>query len=124
MSFAVAQYRTTKLAVQSPLSSLIAVYEGALRFLETAVTCDAERNIAGRGVALSRAHAIVTELRAGLDHQVAPEIAGQLDRLYDFVQHQILQATLRNSASEVAPAIDVLQRLLSAWKEIAKQGTP
>ena len=124
MSFAVARYRTTKLAVQSPLSSLIAVYEGAIRFLQTAVTCDAERNIAGRGAALSRAHAIVTELRAGLDHQVAPELAAQLASLYDFVQHQILQATLRNSASEVVPAIDVLERLLSAWREIAKQGTP
>ena len=51
-------------------------------------------------------------------------IAAQLDSLYDFVQHQILQATLRNSASEVVPAIDVLERLLSAWREIAKQGTP
>jgi flagellin-specific chaperone FliS len=55
---------------------------------------------------------------------VAPELAAQLDSLYDFVQHQILQATLRNSASEVVPAIDVLERLLSAWREIAKQGTP
>lgn len=124
MSFAVSQYRTTKLAGQSPLASLIAVYEGAIRFLRSAIACDAKKDIAGRGMALSRAHAIVTELRAGLDHAAAPEIAARLDGLYDFVQHRITVATVQGAASEVVPAIDVLERLLSGWREIAKGGTP
>jgi flagellar protein FliS len=122
MSFAVAQYRTTKLTAQSPLSSLIAVYEGAIRFLRNAIACEAGRDLAGRGTSLSRAHAIVTELRAGLDHAAAPEIAGKLDGLYDFVQHRITEATIKNAASEVVPAIDVMERLLSGWREIAHGG--
>ena len=92
-------------------------------FMRTALECDARRDLAGRGMALSRSHAIITELRAALDHDKAPEVAGQLDSLYDFVQHQITEATVRGAASEVLPAISVLERLASAWKEIQK-GTP
>lgn len=119
MSFAVSQYRTARVTTQSPLSSVIALYDGAIRFLRTAIAADGRRDIAGRGMALSRAHAIVTELRAALDHDKAPEVAGQLDGLYDFVQHRITEATVHGAASEVEPAITVLERLVSGWREIA-----
>lgn len=124
MSFAVSQYRTARLTTQSPLAVVISLYDGAIRFLKTAIECDARRDIPGRGMALSRAHAIVTELRAALDHEKAPDVAGQLDGLYDFVQHQITEATVRGAASEVEPAIRVLESLGSAWREIAQKGTP
>lgn len=124
MSFAVSQYRTTKLAVQSPLSSLIALYEGTIRFLRQAIESEEKRDLAARGMSLSRAHAIVTELRAALDHAAAPEIAGRLDGLYEFVQHRITEATIRGRAAEVTPGIEVMERLLSAWREVAKGTNP
>ena len=35
MSFAVSQYRTARLTTQSPLSAVIALYDGAIRFMRT-----------------------------------------------------------------------------------------
>jgi flagellar protein FliS len=65
----------------------------------------------------------VSELTMTLDHERAPEMAAELTRLYDFVLRAISDATAKADPSLVLPAIDVLDRLRSAWSEIARRGS-
>lgn len=122
MSFAAAQYQTARVQTAGPLAIVISLYEGALRFLRDAVARQARGDLGGRGVALSRAHAIVTELKATLDHDKGGAVAAELDALYDFTLDRVARATLENDAGAVEPAITVLERLLSGWREIARRG--
>lgn len=120
MSFALAQYRTTSVNTASPLGLVVALSRGAVRSLREAVSHHDAGRVGPRGQALSRAHAIVSELQATLDPAHAPELCAQLDGLYDFVLHRITQATLRSDAHQAAPAIAVMEQLASAWAELER----
>ena len=121
MSFAALQYQSARVRTASPVQLVVSLYEGALRFLREARAHQEAGDIAQRGVALSRAHAIVSELRATLDHERAPEMSAQLDGLYDFVIDRINTASGAGDASLVEPAIGVLTTLHGAWAEFARR---
>lgn len=121
MSFAVAQYQQARVNTVSPVQVLVSLYQGAVRFLREAIARHEARDLAGRARSLAKAHAILCELRATLDHDRAPELCAQLDGLYDFCLHRIQAATIENDGQAVEPAITVLENLLAAWSEIARR---
>lgn len=121
MSFAALRYQSARVNTASPVTLVVSLYEGAMRFLREAIVHDRARELGRRGVALSRAHAIVTELKVTLDHERAPELSAQLDGLYDFVLDRIGEATRKGDATLIEPALSVLGNLLAAWTEIAKR---
>jgi flagellar protein FliS len=120
MSFGINQYRSARVQTASPVGVLVQLYDGAIRFLREARGHMKESDVANKGIKLSKAHRIVTELQATLDKEKAPDLCDQLDSLYDFVLHQITEANVKNDASMVEPAIEVLQTLRAAWGEIAE----
>ena len=123
MSFAVAQYRSSQVQTASPARIIVQLYDGTLKFIRLATQALEARDYAAKGVHLSRAHAIVAELRANLDITRAPELCGELDRLYVYVLDCITEANLKASAKPLAPAVKVLEQLRSAWAQVADEGT-
>lgn len=121
MSFAVAQYKTARIETASPVQIVVQLYDGAIRFMRQAKECIDNKDPGGKGVALRRAHAIVSELQVALDQNKAPELGAQLDRLYEYVLHQITDANMKNSAEPLDPAINVMLNLRSAWAQIATE---
>jgi flagellar secretion chaperone FliS len=119
MSFAVAQYRSNQVQTASPARVIVQFYDGALKFIRLAGQSIESRNYAAKGVQLSRAHAIVSELRTNLDPTHAPELCAELDRLYGYVLDCITEANLKMDAKPLAPAIKVLEDLRSAWAQVA-----
>lgn len=122
MSFAALQYQNTRVTTGSPLEVVVSLYEGAIRALREATVHHERGEIAKRGLAMSRAHAIVSELSLTLDHERAPELSSDLARLYDFVLRTISEATMKADPMQLVPAIHVLTQLHSAWVEIARRG--
>lgn len=120
MSFAVSQYRSNQVQTASPAQVIVQFYEGALRFIRQAEQHIAARNYAGKGERLSRAHAVIAELRANLDHTRAPELCAELDRLYVYVLDCITEANMKTDAAPLANACKVLEQLRSAWAQIAE----
>lgn len=121
MSFALNKYRSTRTTTVSPLQVLLQLYDGALKYLQAGADAMDAGNPAARGVALSKAHAIVSELQATLDDSQAPELCAQLHSLYDFVLEQITAANLRRETKPIDDAVKVLVELRSAWSELAAQ---
>ncbi len=74
-----------------------------------------------RAEALRRAHAIVTELQVTLDHERAPELAAQLDALYDFVLDRITRGNLHQDPEPLAEAEKILIELLEGWRAVRDQ---
>lgn len=123
MSFAVAQYRSNQVQTASPARVIVQFYDGALRFLKLANQALETRDYAAKGVHLSRAHAIVAELRANLDPTRAPELCAELDRLYVYVLDCITEANMKADAKALAPATKVLEQLRAAWAQVADEPT-
>lgn len=121
MSFALNKYRTTRTTTVSPLQVLVQLYDGALRYLRSGADAIDAMDPGKRGVALSKAHAIVSELQATLDDSQAPELCAQLHSLYDFVLDQITTANLKQETKPIDDAMKILAELRSAWSELAEQ---
>jgi flagellar protein FliS len=122
MSFAVAQYRQSNVETASPAQIVVKLYDGAIKFMRQGQAAIQSRELAKKGTALSKAHAIVSELQATLRSEHAPELCDSLDRLYEFVLYQITEANRQSKPELLDPAIRVLDELRSAWAEVAKQG--
>jgi len=124
MSFAVAQYQSSRMETSSPVQVVVALYDGALRFLRTAAMALDADDLPGKGEALNRAHAIVTELLVTLDHERAPELSGQLEALYSFVLDRIVRANTDCDVERIDDAMRALLPLRDAWAQLARAGRP
>ncbi|MEO0323250.1 MAG: flagellar export chaperone FliS [Myxococcota bacterium] len=121
MSFAVAKYRSAKTTTASPVQIVVQLYEGSLKYLRQARGCVERKDYAGKGVALRKAHAIITELQATLRPEHAPELCEQLYALYDFVLFRITETNLKNDPALLEGPLQVLGELREAWIELLTQ---
>jgi flagellar protein FliS len=123
MSFAAMRYQSTQISTESPVGLVVSMYDGALRFLREGVAHQRGGRPGPRGASFSRAHAVITELRATLDHERAPELSAQLDGLYGFVLDCIGEATRSGDVERVEPAIAVLETVSDAWRQLARRSS-
>lgn len=115
-------YRSTQAQTSSPLELVVMLYDGVLKFLADAERAFAAGDIKARAHAISRAMAIVDELRNTLDLQNGGAVAEELDRLYDFVGERLFAATRDRDAGPVGEARRVLSSLADAWRTLAAAG--
>lgn len=101
-----------------PVKLVRLLYQGAIRFLDTAATCDPSQANSKFNYWLGRAEEVVVELRLGLDPSHAPEIAEGLTDLYLFIETSIASARNERNAAPLAGARSVLTTLLEAWTAI------
>jgi flagellar secretion chaperone FliS len=123
MSFGLSQYHSQQVQSASPARVIVQFYDGALRFIRQAEQSLSVRDFAGKGTQLTRAHAVVSELRNNLDHTRAPELCAELDRLYVFVLDCITEANTKADPKPLTGACKVLEQLRSAWVQLADEPT-
>lgn len=119
MSFATAQYRAATVETATPGQVVVRLYDAAIRFVAQANALPIATDAEARSAKLRRAHAIVTELQASLIHSHAPDLCGELDRLYDFVLHAVAKSVVEEDPTLLGGAINVLRELRGAWAELA-----
>jgi len=96
------------------------LYDGAISFIGIAKKRLQQNDIAGKGLYLAKASAIVGELSSSLNMEEGGEIAGNLRRLYDYVLDRLLVANANNDPAIFDEAENILNTLRSAWKDIEK----
>ncbi|NII09201.1 flagellar export chaperone FliS [Oleiagrimonas sp. C23AA] len=78
-------------------------------------------NVTGKGESFARALAMVTELRASLDHSVDSQFSARLDSLYDYVSRRLLTAQLNDDLVALNECISLITPVRDAWHEIREQ---
>jgi flagellar protein FliS len=116
---AVQQYTATAVETGSPARLVAMLYQGALKYIGEADEAIATGDTARKGDRINRAMRIVQELGNALDENVAPELVTQLTLLYEYVEHELLQASTYNRRSHLEHCRRVLARLASSWEELA-----
>lgn len=95
------------------------LFEGALAAVADARFKLASGDIPGRGLAISKAIAIVEQgLLASLDLARGGEIAARLDGLYRYICTRLLEANLKEQAKPLEEVSSLLQELQGAWASI------
>ena len=115
---AASAYREAAIASAPPIKLVRLLYQGALRFLDRGIACD-PRDPRSRFVDwLTRADAVVAELRVSLVKEHAPEVAGALEQLYLYAEAEIQRALAERAVEPAHHARSVLATLLEAWDQV------
>ena len=118
---AAATYQRNAVLTASPEKLVRMLYDGAIKQLEKSragLDNPSTARSQDVGQALGKAMGIIGELRASLDHAAGGEIAGDLDRLYEFSLDQLSQANLSRTPAGVNNALQVLRTLKEGWDGI------
>ena len=114
-------YRQTAVTTASKEQVLIMLYEAAIKHLKKASECCQNKDLAGKGAAVGKAHDIINELSNALDFTVGGDIAKNLERLYMFMVEQIVQGNITNDTAKFDHARKLLENLLEGWKGAVAQ---
>lgn len=115
------QYKKTSIESANKEKLLLLMYEGAIRFVKLAITAIDNKDIAGRGLNIGKAYAVVIELSSTLDHSVGGEVAENLDSLYRFMTDKLTQANIRSDKQALEDVLKILNTLYSGWKQAIEQ---
>lgn len=78
--------------------------------------------IADKGELIGKSIAIIGGLREALDHEAGGELAGNLDRLYDYMIRRLTDANRNNDAAALTEVASLLSEVKSGWDGIAQYG--
>ena len=95
------------------------LFEELLQSLSAARGALARQQIAEKGAAIGKAVRILDEgLRAGLNLKQGGELAGNLDRLYEYCIAQLTRANARNDDALLLEVRTLVEPLALAWQQI------
>lgn len=110
-------YETNYVTTATPEKLLVMLHEGAIKFLRLAELAIDDKNIERRSHNLVKAQDILFELRVTLNHD-AGEIASNLEKLYEYMHHQLVQANIKNDKNLVIEVREMITELKEIWKQI------
>jgi len=98
------------------------LYEGAITFFKQAIQGLEEKDIGKFCRYLSKGQAIIAELMNTLDAEKGGAIAGDLERLYEFILFYSTEANLHRDGTRLQKCIDLITPVYVAFKEVVDSG--
>lgn len=98
------------------------LYDGALRFVGEARGALARNDVPARGEAVSRALAVIAELQNTLDVAGGGDVGKELDRLYNYINSRLLDATAKHDAHALEEVHALLSTVRGAWAQVGAGG--
>lgn len=92
--------------------------EGTLKRIAQAKGAIERNDIATKGECIGKAIDIVGELQGSLRDTDTDEVAGNLDRLYEYMSRTLLQANLESSQQKLDEVAGLLIEIKSGWDAI------
>ena len=111
----------TSIENASPHRLIQMLMDGALARLAQAKGHMKANSIAQKGEDISMAISIIGGLRDSLDHKKGGEIANNLESLYEYMSHRLMESNLKNDTSMIDEVYGLLMEIKSAWDEIANR---
>lgn len=122
---ALSQYRQVRSAEAEagadPHRAIELLLAGVIERLRHAGACIERGDIAGKGLAISRAIDIVQGLRLALDHSAGGSIAAGLESLYVYAETELVRANAGNDLASLRDIAGLFAEIHGAWKAIPGQ---
>jgi flagellar protein FliS len=115
------RYKEVAINTANPLQLIVMLYDAAICSLKEAREHLAHKNIAARSRSINKSIAIISELHSCLNLEAGGEIAGSLNRLYDYMKRRIFTANVEQSCEPLCEIENLLENLCSAWRELLSQ---
>ncbi len=110
-------YRRVDVETASQGKLIAMLFNGAIQRAEEAKRQIERNNIGSVHNNLIRAQEIVAELRGALNME-AGQVAENLDRIYDYCHHLLVQANIKKDVALLDEAAGLLTQLRDTWHEL------
>jgi flagellar secretion chaperone FliS len=114
-------YRKTNIITSDPARLIIMCYEGAIDSLKLAKEKIKAKDYEKKASAIKKAQDIIEELICSLNFEKGGEIASNLESLYNYMVKKIVKGDLNKDVESIDEVIGMLNKLLSAWQEVASR---
>ena len=123
---AITTYRETRIVTASQGQLILMLYGEAVRQLDYALNLleknDTEKKVPARiekiGKSVMKTQEIVSELMVSLDFEQGGEIAKNLFSLYNWFNHELMEANISQDARRLSTVRNHLDDLRNAWQEM------
>lgn len=115
------RYREIAITTANPLQLVVMLYDAAIHSAQEAQEHLRNGSIDGRSRSINKCIAVISELQMCLDMKAGGEIAGSLDRLYDYMKRGLVRANAEQSIAPLTEIEALLDNLRSAWRELVAQ---
>ena len=113
-------YRRVDIETASQGKLIVMLFNGAIQRAEEAARQLAAGNTNRAHEHLVRAQDILAELRGALNPE-AGEIAAQLGRVYEYLNHLLVRANVRKDAEPLEECLGYLRELRDTWEKAFQQ---
>lgn len=114
------QYLHQKVLTASREKLLLLTFEIAIDACSKAEEMVRIFDFQGTNGALKTAQQAIRELQFALRPDKAEELADNLNRLYDFMRQELIEANVKKDAEKIANVRRMLEDLAGAWREAVK----
>lgn len=114
-----ARYKEQSVMTMTQGDMINLLFDETVNRLNKGLYCLETRNYEGSNTHFKKAQAIITHLSSTLDHQY--EVSQGLDALYEYFNHQILQANIKKDPEPVTEILPMIVELKEAFAQADKQ---
>lgn len=116
------QYREQAINLSRPEEVVLMLYDGAIRFLNSAVIeYEEKKDIKGKAKSIEKAVAIIDHLQSCLDMEAGGEIAKNLDRIYDYMLIALTEANLKNDMEKIRQCRGLIETIREGWLSVCNR---
>lgn len=95
--------------------------DGAIEKVNRAKFFLRQKKVADKGKHISWAISIIGGLRSSLDLKAGGELAENLENLYEYCTHTLIEANLENSEEKLDSVLSVLNEVKQGWDAIRQE---
>lgn len=120
------EYKRKQIESSTPVQLVILLYDGAIEMINRAskvVEEKPENWIEQYHNHLVAAQNIITELTVSLNIENGGELANNLYRLYEYINHQLVNANVEKDTKHLAEVKGLLQTLKEGWTSMSEKPT-
>ena len=121
MKSAAQKYKASSIQSASREKLLLMMYEGAIKFTKISIAACEQKNLAEKGMAITRVYDIILELNNTLDHKIGGEIAKNLEQLYMYMTERLTKANVTNDVGPLKEVLKILETLNEGWRQAVEK---
>lgn len=113
-----AAYVNNQILTASPKKLIEILIEAAIKQLKLANHFIDEAKYEEVNKQLIKAQDIIMELKVSVDTTVQGDIPHQLNKMYDFMFNQLIQANINKDKERILLVLEMLEELLETWVKL------
>lgn len=112
-------YKQNSVTTASPGELTLMLYNGCIKFIHQAKKAIELQDIQNRNKYVQKAQAIISELMATLNMDMA--VSQNMFNLYEYMNYQLTQANIKNDASILDEVEGLVVEFRNTWKQVIQK---